>query len=241
MKVADIVRDKINRFEFGFVFTYNNFDVEVDKVNALKKILNRLVESGKISRLSKGRFYKPKKTEFGVLKPDTYQIVKDLLEKDGKVIAYLTGYSAYNELGLTTQVSNTIQIGSKADKKAISRGIYKITFIRQRNNITKENIPLLRILDSIRNIKEIPDTTVDKACEQIKILIKKLNQNEINSIIKLALKYNASTKALLGAIIEIVVNENEALALYKSLNPATKYAFAISNEILPNKEKWNIL
>ncbi len=240
MKVADIVRDKISRFESGFVFTYNDFDIQVEKVSALKKILNRLVESGKISRLSKGRFYKPKKTDFGELKPDTYQVVKDLLEKDGQVIGYLTGYSVYNELGLTTQVSNTIQIGCKVDKKAISRGIYRIKFIRQRNNLTKENIPLLRILDSINRIKEIPDTTVDQACKQLKLLIKKLNQNEINSLKKLALNYDASTRALTGAIIEIVIDENEAQALYKSLNPTSKYTFKITKQTLPNKTKWNI-
>lgn len=240
MKVTDTVRDKINRLEAGYVFTYSDFDIQVDKVSALKKVLNQLVESGKISRLSKGRFYKSRKTEFGELKPDAYQVVKDLLEKDGKVTGYLTGYSAYNELGLTTQVSNTIQIGSKVDKKAISRGIYKVKFIRQRNNITKENIPLLRILDSIRNIKEIPDTTVDKACEQIKLLIKELNQNEINSLKKLALNYNASTRALTGAIIETIFNENEEQALFKSLNPATKYVFSISEVTLANKQKWNI-
>ena len=240
MKVADKVRDKINRFETGYVFTYGDFDIQVDEINALKKILNRLVESGKISRLSKGRFYKPWRTEFGELKPDTYQVVKDLLEKDGKVYGYLTGYSAFNELGLTTQVSNIIQIGSKVDKKAISRGIYKIKFIRQANSITKENIPLLRILDSIKKIKEIPDTNVDKACKQIKLLIKKFNREELSSLTKLAVRYNASTRALTGAIIETVFNENEAQSLFQSLNPATKYIFNISGQTLPNKPKWNI-
>ena len=240
MKVSEIVKDKISRFELGFVFTYSDFNIEVDKISALKKILNRLVESGKISRLSKGRFYKPRKTEFGELKPDTYQVVKDLLEKDGKITGYLTGFSAYNELGLTTQVSNTIQIGSKVDKKAISRGICKIRFIRQRNNITKENIPLLRILDSINKIKEIPDTTVDQACRQINLLIKKLNQNEIKLLKKLALNYNASTRALTGAIIEILMGENEAQALYKSLNPTSRYTFEVTEQTLPNKTKWNI-
>ncbi len=240
MKVSDIVRNKINRFGLGYVFTYNDFNIEVDKINALKKILNQLVESREISRLSKGRFYKPKKTEFGELKPDTYQVVKDLLEKNGKITGYLTGYLAYNELGLTTQVANTIQIGSKVDKKAISRGIYQIRFTRQKNNITKENIPILRILDSINKVKEIPDTTVEQACKQFKILINKLTQNEIKLLKKLVLNYNASTRALTGAIIETVMGDNETQALYKSLNPISKYTFEVTEKTLPNKKKWNI-
>ena len=84
MKVADMIRNKIDRFEAGYAFTYSDFDIHVDVINALKRIFNKLVESGKISRLSKGRFYKPKRTEFGELKHDYYQIVMDLLETTRK-------------------------------------------------------------------------------------------------------------------------------------------------------------
>jgi hypothetical protein len=38
--------------------------------------------------LSKGRFYKSQISKFGELAPDTYQTVKDLIEKDGKLIGY---------------------------------------------------------------------------------------------------------------------------------------------------------
>ena len=65
------------------------------------KMLNRLVGEGVIAKISKGRFYKPKKSIFGTLKPKPEEIVKDLLEKDGKVIGYMTGYSLFNRLGLT--------------------------------------------------------------------------------------------------------------------------------------------
>ena len=81
MKVSDIVNNKINRFKTGYVFTYEDFDLPVNKIEALKKTLSRLVATGKIIRLSKGQFYKPEKTEFGILRPLEYQIVKDLLQK----------------------------------------------------------------------------------------------------------------------------------------------------------------
>ena len=80
MKVSDIVINRINRFRTGYVFTYKDFDLSVDKIEALKKSLSRLVAAGKIIRLSKGQFYKPEQTEFGVLRPTEYQIVKDLLQ-----------------------------------------------------------------------------------------------------------------------------------------------------------------
>ena len=135
MNVTDIVRNKINRLKTGYVFTYEYFNLPVNKVEALKKTLSRLVDSGKIIRLSKGQFYKPEKTEFGVLRPPEYQIVKELLEEENKTIGYLTGVSVFNKLGLTTQVSNTIQIGTNIERKPKKRGKYSIRFIRQKNEI----------------------------------------------------------------------------------------------------------
>lgn len=59
-------------------------------------------------------------TEFGELLPDSYQIVKDLLEENNKLIGYITGYQIFNELGLTTQVSAVLQIGTINDKRVQS-------------------------------------------------------------------------------------------------------------------------
>lgn len=240
MKVSDIIQDKIARLQAGHVFTYDEFDVPVEKTAALIKALNRMVEAGQIRRLSKGRFYKPRKTEFGELKPEIYQVVKDLLEDKGKPTGYLTGYLAYNKLGLTTQVPATVQIGTNQDKKAMKRGMYKITFIKQPNRITKENIPLLRILDAVRYIKDIPGTTMDKATARLLAIFGAMDMADREKLQKLAMKYKPATRALTGALIETAANEQEAKPLYNSLNPATSYSFGISDKVLPNKQKWHI-
>ncbi|KAA6331224.1 hypothetical protein EZS27_020144 [termite gut metagenome] len=94
-----------------------------------------------------------------------------MLEKKGKVIGYLTGYSAFNELGLTAQVPFALQIGISNEKKAIKRDIYRISFVKQQNAISKENIPLFRLLDCLRFFKSIPDTTSDDACRRLLYLL----------------------------------------------------------------------
>lgn len=240
MKVSEYVLDRVSRFQVGYVFTYTDFDLPAKNSDAVMKALNRMVKSGKIKKLSKGKFYKPKNSQFGELKPDIYQVVKDLLEKNGKIIGYITGYSIYAQLGLTTQVYNTIQIGVNGEKKATKRGMYKIKFIKQPNKITKENIPLLRILDSIRNIKKIPDTTVENSCIRLKAIINDLEMSDQEMLIKLAFKYNPAIRALVGAIIENVNSKLDTENLYKSLNPATSYSFKISEKTLPNQQKWFI-
>ena len=93
MKTSEYIQFKIERLPKGYVFTYKDFVSEVNSKEAVIKSLNRMALSGKIGKLAKGKFYKPESTVFGTLLPDQSQIVKDLLEKDGKLIGYLTGYS----------------------------------------------------------------------------------------------------------------------------------------------------
>jgi hypothetical protein len=240
MKISDIVVNRINRFKAGYIFTYDDFDIPVENKSALKMALNRLVDSGKIIRLSKGRYYKPELSEFGALRPQEYQVVKDLLEEDNKVIGYLTGVSAFNNLGLTSQVSNTIQIGANIHRKPRRRGKYSIRFILQKNTISKENIYLLQILDSIRFIKRIPDSDVTRSCELIINLVRKLNASELLTLTRLALKYNPGAKALAGAIIDQVSDSGITGQLLDSLNPVSVFLFNISDKVLDNKLKWRI-
>ena len=128
-KITDIVKEKIENFAYGYVFSASDFPVDVTKQKSVNKVLENLTKAGKIRRLSKGRYYKTKTTEFGELLPDSYQIVKDLLEENGKPIGYITGYQIFNELGLTTQVSAILQIGTIRDKKSTKRSYYRIKWL----------------------------------------------------------------------------------------------------------------
>ncbi len=241
MKTSDIIIDTINRLPVGYIFTYSDFNIQVNQLTALTKALSRMVGQGRIRKLSPGRFYKPHLTDFGELKPDPYQIVKDLLIQNGKIIGYLTGFSVFNQLGLTTQVSGMIQIGSNEPRKSMTRDIYKIRFIKQPNKITKENIPLLQILDAISKIREIPDTTIDQSCNTLSRLIAKLNDKDKEAFIRLAKTYGPAIRALAGAIFENNFGTAGSEVLYKSLNPSTAYKYGISLNVLPNKQNWNII
>ena len=183
MKISEYIAFTIDRLPKGYVFTYADFTTEVNQKEAVIKALNRMVASGKIAKLSKGKYYKPENTPFGTLQPNQAQVVKDLLEENGKITGYLTGYSIYNQLGLTTQVSNTIQIGKNQVRPKFKRERYTISFIKQKNSITKENIPLLQVLDAIRYIKKIPDANIEASCKRFLAIIKNFTDKEINTLL----------------------------------------------------------
>lgn len=241
MKTTEYIAFTIDRLPKGYVFTCADLISEVRKTEAVTKALNRMVASGKIAKLSKGKYYKPENTPFGKLQPNQSQVVKDLLEENGKFTGYLTGYSIYNQLGLTTQVSNTIQIGKNQVRPNFKRERYTIAFVKQKNTITKENIPLLQILDAIRYIKKIPDTNIETSCRRFLAIIKNLSETETNTMVRLALKYSPATRALLGALLEQLQLIKTTESLFKSLNPITKYKLTGVSKVLSSTDKWNII
>ncbi len=240
MTTTEQIKNTLARMPRGHIFTYTDFLDKAEKKEAIIKALNRMAASGKISKLSKGKFYKPEKTAFGVLQPEQSQVVKDLLEEKGKITGYLTGFSIYNKLGLTSQISNTIQIGKNEIRPKFTRGRYNISFIKQKNTITKENIPLLQILDSIRFIKLIPDSTNESAIKRFISVLGKIPEEKIKTLVKLARKYPPSTRALLGAMLEECGKDKSIELLRKTLNPITSYKLHGSENVLSKRERWNI-
>jgi len=239
-KIIDFIEFKLNHLPKGYVFTYRDFLTEVNKREAIIKALNRIANAGKIIKLSKGKFYKAEQSTFGSLYPNQYQIVKDLLEKNGKLIGYLTGFSIYNELGLTTQISNIIEIGKNETRSKFKRGKFNISFIKQKNTITKKNIPLLQILDAIRHIKKIPDAKIEDSIKRIIAIIKELENDEIKNLVRLSLKYLPSTRALLGAILETCNINTYSQKLLSTLNSISTYNFENANKVLSDASKWYI-
>ncbi|MCX6309860.1 MAG: DUF6088 family protein [Bacteroidia bacterium] len=219
--MTDTIRNTINRFEAGYVFTSSDFPIDVSKQATINKILNNMVTAGQISRLSKGRFYKPRMSEFGELQPDTFQLVKDLIEKNGKPTGYITGFTIFNKYALTTQVPAALQIGVRKDNK--------------------ENIPVLQLLDCLRFFKSIPDTMPDQACRRLIAVFKELDDKQLLAAKKLVLKYNPASIALLGAILENSCTGGDISILFKAINHQSTYKLGISEEVLPNSKKWHIL
>lgn len=239
MKTAQLIASSVESLPKGKVFTYANFVRDPKQKESIIKTLNRMAAAGKITKLAKGRYYKPEDSAFGRLQPSQKEIVKDLLEKDGRLIGYLTGYGIYNQLGLTTQVSNTIQIGRNEVRPLFKRERYTISFVRQKNAITKENIPLLQILDAVRYLKKIPDASPTAVCKRLLAIINDLTQKQKKSMVDLALKYPPSTRAFLGAVLEETGNASLTESLRKSLNPISVYKLPAA-KMLKSTEAWNI-
>ena len=239
MIIGEDIKKQISSTPDGVILTIGDFNVDMRYQGALVKALNRLVDQGTLQRLSKGKYYKPRKTIFGILDPTPEEITKDLLEKNGKLVGYITGNRAFALMGLTTQITSSLLIGTNRYRHPLTRGDYTISFLQQHNPITEENIPLLRILDALKFIKDIPASSPDIIVTQLGSTINALSNAEQKRLTELAENYTAYVRAILGAIME--QNNLNAELLKKGLNGTTNYKLPISEQALPNKKKWNII
>lgn len=202
--------------------------------------LGRMVKAGLIEKVGRGKYYRPKTSVFGNIEPLPDEMVKDLMYSNGVLSGYVTGYSVWNQMGLTSQISNMIIIGTSRRRDSLKRGKYDIRFIMQPNKITSDSIPLLQILDSLKLIKRIPDTTADQSVMIIKKYISELDENRLSSLVKLAMKYPPRVRASLGAILESIGNNQYLGKLKQSLNPTSTYAIGLTESTDMNLNNWNI-
>lgn len=242
MLIADKIKDVVKSTPDGVILTVADFGIEPEYQQALVMALSRMVRSGQLEKASKGKYYKPKHTIFGPLSPSQNEIVKDFLVKGNKIVGYITGTSAFASMGLTTQISSSLLVGVGKYRRAVKRGNTTISFLVQPNPITEENISLLRILDAIKLIREIPAITPDEAVVKLSRIIGNLTPADLERLISLSAAYTSYVRAILGAILEYnSTNESAISHVRKTLNGTTNYRLPISASALSTKRNWNII
>ncbi|AOR28307.1 hypothetical protein FORMB_12630 [Formosa sp. Hel1_33_131] len=243
MKVAQKIENKIKTLKEGTTFKYQQLSIESNEYSAAAKAIERLIEKGIIKRVSTGVFYKPKQTIFGELKPNEEELLKPYLFQNNKRIAYITGVSLYNRMGLTTQVPRNIKIASRDKRITVSVGNIKGNPVKSYVDVTDKNFSLLETLDALKDFKKIPDLDKNSGIKIISNQLKKLNTKEIKQLIDYALSYPPRVRAFLGALLEQInfFIDSELKTLIKSLNPLSEYNYGIDKKILPTITNWNII
>ena len=228
MGVTQNIQKQISKLADGTTFKYEQLDIEPQEFSASAKAIERLIAKGVIKRISTGVFYKPKKTVFGELKPNEEEILKPYLFEKGKRIAYITGTSLYNRLGLTTQIPKNIKIASRDKRITVSNGNVKASPVKSYVDVTDKNFYLLELLDALKDFKILSNK------------LKELNPTETKLLIKCGLAYPPRVRSFLGALLENIKTESDLTALKSSLNPLSEYEYGIDKKQLPTAENWNI-
>lgn len=106
IKIQDKIEKRIDKFEYGTVFTPNDF-IDISSNDKAGVALSRIYQKGKIRRIMQGIYDKPEYSnlikEYASPRPD--KVAETLARKFNWTIAP-TGNTALNMLHLSTQVSN---------------------------------------------------------------------------------------------------------------------------------------
>ena len=183
----DEIKDYIIKF-------YN--DEEKEKVfNNVKAILNRMNKEGIIKTAYKGIYYIPTENIFGKMLLGNNQIIKYkyIMDKDGNVKGYVTGAKLFNDVHLTTQVPNIIDIATNECKNFNKYNNKKLNVIirKPKVKVNNENYKYLQLFELIEN-KDNIGIEVDNPDEVIYNFIKE-NNLDFEKIIKYAMDTKSRT------------------------------------------------
>ena len=241
MKVAEQIRNTIESIPESQPFGYADLGIDKADFVTAAKALERLQKNGTIKKVSKGVFYKPEMTRYGALGPDYNAILNRFLFKDGERVGYVTGGELYNKLNLTTQNYFRTKIATNRSRKKIEKGWLKTSTVKSYVAITEDNYELLGILDAIKDIRNISDTSTSQAIKILANKLVKFEKKDIKRLIEFSIQYPPRARALLGAIIEDKFETEFDLSILKnSLNPTTVYKLNIKESDFPTIKNWNI-
>lgn len=122
----------------------------------IMKQLKYLCDEGKLIRYEKGIYYIPSDTVFGksILNPRKV-IEKKYIKDGGKTIGYYSGITFQNQLKLTSQMPNVIEIYTNNETSKVRDvlvGKQKVTLRKARTVINNDNAAVLSFLEMMNDI-----------------------------------------------------------------------------------------
>lgn len=235
------ILNRLQKLEPGALVRYQDFASLGIAPGTVAVNLSRLRQEGVVQQVTKGTYRLPLQSRFGPVPVSEQQVLQVLLQTPNKKLrGYPTGVTAFNRLGLTTQVPQEIQIATPRPGRPKKVGNVRVRFVRSRADVKPEQVKLCQLLDALRQIKRLPDTSPAAALLRLREQVKQLPTAEQAALVRLAQDYNPATRALLGALLEGLGEVKLATTLKASLNPLSTYKLGLSEQALPNRAQWHI-
>lgn len=179
------------------------------------KVLERMVKRGDLVHLTKGLYYRPKITRFGIIPISEEEITRHYTEKEQGIVI---GYQLYNRKGITTQVGKHTEVLSTVlseEKKHIQNvAVSKVSL-----TLNEETIPVIETLEILQNYSKIEDVNNKVLIAYMEQFAKHYSENAVDYVIQNR-KYKKSTIAFLAAFLNHMSVENN---LDKYLSPLSEY------------------
>jgi hypothetical protein len=201
---------------------------------AVAQALSRLTREGKLERLSKGVYYRPRQTAFGKSRPNP-RLIQKLAERRKTV--FPSGIAAASLLGFTTQTSSRSEVATSAlslPRKLI--GENAIIHTRRPEAWRSLSETDAAILDFLRRAGKTSELSGEETVRRTLALLSEKDRFE--RFLKIIDTEPPRVRAMLGAIGEQLQKSPAALRrLRASLNPLSRFDFGLFTSLRAAR-KW---
>ena len=214
MKSNAIVKNALSKFkENELIIASKLYKEELSNQiteAAYYKTLQRMCEAGELVKIAKGTYHLPKVGKYGIIPPSEKEIIAAFTEnKTGSVV----GYSLYNELNLTTQISKTVNVLSSS-LDGFSKSIRNIVIHYAPLRFSPEIKTVIQGLEVLQNFNTIQDINCPAFLGYSKILAQTFEEKAFEEVIS-KINYKKSTISFLEEILNfynVKNNLNEHLS-----------------------------
>ena len=227
MNVSEKIRNRIMKYELREPIFFEELikGVEDHKAAAYKAV-NTLKKQGIINQFSKGIYYRPKSTRYGVLGIDRDLLIKEKYIGEYQEKGYVTGPDVWNLWGLTTQVSKRKWIAQDTKRAYYNKKLY-VFIIKAKVEVSKDYVRVLQFLDVLDQLEKIPDTTNENTLRKLlNIYTDQFTPSEKIYTLDLAGNYTKRVQILVGLIAEAASIEDDYYEVILS-----KYKKALQNSV----------
>jgi hypothetical protein len=203
---------------------------------AVAQALSRLTRSGELDRLSKGLYYRPRRTAFGKSHPNPTAIQKLAMRRKPM---FASGTAAANLLGFTTQSPGRSEIATSAGslpRKLVGQN----TLIRTRRPAAWAHLPQedAALLDFLRQAGKSSELSSEATVQRMLAFLS--TDGRFERLLKVAQTEPPRVRAMLGALGEELGKEPNLLQhLRNSLNPLSRFDFGMFAS-LRFAQKWQV-
>jgi len=228
MNYSEIVRNELNKFHKNeIIFASKLYKEKLYNKNVTEtsfyKILERMYKNKEIEKLSKGIYYFPRITKFGVVPISDEEIISIFTKNNEGMIV---GYNLYNKLNLTTQISKKIIIYSSNVDNDI-KNIRNIEIKNVNIKYSKEYIKIIEMLEVLQNFYKIEDLNYNAFYNYVKKFSNTYNE-KFTDIVLENMNYKKSTISFLKNILNYFEVENN---LNQYLSSLSNYKHILMEEI----------
>ena len=217
--------EQVMAMPVGRIFSFHDLDFEIEKSPLVAVYLSNLVKNNTLKKFEKGAYYRPKISSFGLGTLSVREEDKlDYLAR--KYDGYITGAEVYNRLGLTEQVAMSVTLATPNNVRNFKMGNLKVNCVKAYSNAykDKEKLYYVWILDAVKDIKNVPETSEQKIYDRLKFLhLKNMNLDNLTTLVDIAQSYPPRVRQTIADMMGDLSHTQLEVKLRKGILPSTRF------------------